>query len=730
MAKRNFFDRMVQKVDQSFNRNEKSDVLSGEFEYLSKLCQTMQEVCHTLAQEIKECIPNSVNEPAKRLKKTKSWALAQTFKECGRDNFDNRNSFGFLLQFSGDTEECLAKEQIHYEARVEESVLNQLTALEADFKTVAKSRKNLHKLCADMDSAKKKYEGLARQSTISTSESNAAKITHAKTEYDDLTRQVDTQRDQLSVELLSMAPRQVDAAKVLIKHIELKKEYHQQALRIFDSIDPAVQLLKEKMIHPLFGTDLKAELDRRSAEIALVLDICCTYLYHCSLKEEGLFRIAGSSSRVKFLRAAFDAQLPMISNGTEQYQVVNLLTNDMDHHAITSLLKTYLRELPDPLPTAALYKEWMDTTRIADVEERKRVLKAVIEKLPDENYANLCFLIQFLAVVASHSEENKMTAVNLAIVIAPSLFTTGTSEKVQFDMAATSSANTIVETLITYQDELFPGDFQPSNSFPVTPNFFNYSEFEHLASASEPERSELSVPPIKRDTSPSTLAVTTTPHKEEPPVKAKKAPPPPSLPKRITVVDPVPPKTISEEVSRHSPPPIAVPEDVSSPTPKPRLYPDMSTIAASYGPTILPVAYSPPKHPSAPAVEEGTTNGVAVAPSPVPVPRNKTKPAVPPHHHTRAASADISSNKLAVNKTFMSAENKAEKNDTKFPFEGTLPERTESLIQKSIERLQIQDSSKPMLQPKPASAQLAATKASQGKPPTPPPRQIHENTYL
>ena len=65
---------------------------------------------------------------------------------------------------------------------------------QADFKAVAKSRKNLQKLCADMDSAKKKYEGLARQSTISTSESNATKITHAKAEYEDLVRQVDTQR--------------------------------------------------------------------------------------------------------------------------------------------------------------------------------------------------------------------------------------------------------------------------------------------------------------------------------------------------------------------------------------------------------------------------------------------------------------------------------------------------------------------------------------------------------
>ena len=85
---------------------------------------------------------------------------------------------------------------------------------------------------------------------------------------------------------------------------------------------------------------------------------------HASASLQGLFRIAGSSSRVKFLKAAFDAQLPMISsNGSEQYQVVSLLTNDMDHHAISSLLKTYLRELPDALPTSALYDEWMDTTR-------------------------------------------------------------------------------------------------------------------------------------------------------------------------------------------------------------------------------------------------------------------------------------------------------------------------------------------------------------------------------
>lgn len=45
----------------------------------------------------------------------------------------------------------------------------------------------------------------------------------------------------------------------------------------------------------------------------------------------------------------------------------------------------------------------------------------VIRKLPESRYHNIRYLIKFFHELSRHQEHNKMTAQNLAIVLAPSL---------------------------------------------------------------------------------------------------------------------------------------------------------------------------------------------------------------------------------------------------------------------------------------------------------------------
>ena len=53
---------------------------------------------------------------------------------------------------------------------------------------------------------------------------------------------------------------------------------------------------------PTFGTALEEHLRRTNREIATVLDDCIATIVSIGLEEEGLFRIAGSSSKVKKLK--------------------------------------------------------------------------------------------------------------------------------------------------------------------------------------------------------------------------------------------------------------------------------------------------------------------------------------------------------------------------------------------------------------------------------------------
>lgn len=70
-----------------------------------------------------------------------------------------------------------------------------------------------------------------------------------------------------------------------------------------------------------------------------------------NLNEEGLFRIPGSTSKVKKLKSALDAGIISIDEFSR------------DPHTVCTLLKLYLRDLPEPLLTFALYNEWIEAAK-------------------------------------------------------------------------------------------------------------------------------------------------------------------------------------------------------------------------------------------------------------------------------------------------------------------------------------------------------------------------------
>lgn len=159
-----------------------------------------------------------------------------------------------------------------------------------------------------------------------------------------------------------------------------------------------------------------------------------------------------------------------------------------DVHTIAGLLKLYLRELPEPLFTYALYNQWIDATvKTLNNESQALTLEQVIEQLPKQNYDNLHLLIRFLYLLTCHQESNKMTSSNLAITMAPSLIrarpvqelsnsneqsANGDQQQQQVDdmqalnmqmssvgMSASLHA-LVIQTLINQAEKLFPGDIQ------------------------------------------------------------------------------------------------------------------------------------------------------------------------------------------------------------------------------------------------------------------------------
>lgn len=91
---------------------------------------------------------------------------------------------------------------------------------------------------------------------------------------------------------------------------------------------------------------------------------------------------------------------------------------------VSSLLKQFFRELPDPLLTSDLYDVFMQCVGVRALDGTSARLNAVLLAcllLPDTNLATLRYLVTFLMQVAANSNYNRMDSSNLAVCLAPNL---------------------------------------------------------------------------------------------------------------------------------------------------------------------------------------------------------------------------------------------------------------------------------------------------------------------
>jgi hypothetical protein len=133
------------------------------------------------------------------------------------------------------------------------------------------------------------------------------------------------------------------------------------------------------------------------------------YLRQNALHVEGLFRLPGSHTEMEMLKEK-------LNNG----QSINFIECE-NFHTVPSLIKLYFRELPIPLCTFECYEMFVLADSIPVPDARLDCLKRVLAFIPDTNFQVLSILCLFLHEVSQHSEYNKMSCSNLAIVFAPNL---------------------------------------------------------------------------------------------------------------------------------------------------------------------------------------------------------------------------------------------------------------------------------------------------------------------
>ncbi|KAK7168237.1 hypothetical protein R3I94_002321 [Phoxinus phoxinus] len=444
------FNRMKQLANQTVWRAEKTEVLSDDLLMIERRLENMRLVSHNAHKKMTMCLQGNVGTDAeKRHKKLPLTALSQSMMDGG-NQLGDESFIGKMMEVCGEAENKLAIEQSQHEVQLERDILDPLNQLaEVDIPNILKQRRHLAKLVLDFDSVKARYHQAAKAfPSAGNAQAMAAKVDTLKEEMDEAQNKMEICKDQLAAEMYNFSSKEGEYARYYVLLLEAQAEYHRRALASIESVLPSIQSQQDKWTEkPAFGTALEEHLKRTSREIALPIEACVMMLLETGMQEEGLFRIAAGASKLKKLKAALDCSTSQLE---EFYS---------DPHAVAGALKSYLRELPEPLMTYQLYEEWIQASNISDSDKRLQALWVVCDMLPKPNKNNFRYLVKFLAKLSLESDVNKMTATNISIVLGPNLLWAKTEGSLT-EMAATTSVHvvSIIELMINHSSWFFPED--------------------------------------------------------------------------------------------------------------------------------------------------------------------------------------------------------------------------------------------------------------------------------
>ncbi|XP_064178910.1 rho GTPase-activating protein 17a isoform X2 [Anguilla rostrata] len=467
------FNRMKQLANQTVGRAEKTEVLSDDLLQIERRMELVRGVSHNAHKKLITCLQGHLGTDAeKRHKKLPLTALSQTMQDGGAQ-LGEESLIGKMMEVCGEAENRLASELMQHEVQIEKDVLDPLNQLaEVDIPNILKQRRQLARLVLDYDSAKARWLQ-ATKSVISGTNTQAltAKVDSLKEEVDEAMNKVELCKDQLAADMYNFFSKEGDYARYYVMLLEAQADYHRKSLAVLENVLPTIQAQQDSWTEkPAFGTALEEHLKRSGREIALPIEACVMMLLETGMKEEGLFRIAAGASKLKKLKAALDCSTSQLE---EFYS---------DPHAVAGALKSYLRELPEPLMTFQLYDEWTHASNVSDQDKRLQALWVTCDQLPKNNKANFRYLVKFLAKLAQDSEVNKMTPSNIAIVLGPNLLWAKT-EGTLAEMAAATSVHvvTIIEPIIQHADWFFPEDveFNVSGMFAMPTPLANHTN--HLS---------------------------------------------------------------------------------------------------------------------------------------------------------------------------------------------------------------------------------------------------------
>ncbi|KAH8374890.1 hypothetical protein KR200_008241, partial [Drosophila serrata] len=392
----------------------------------------------------------SSEEQDKRTKKNSHYKIAQALDESAKE-LPKDMPLQKVLANCGELEKTMAECIIESELETETRVVRRLkNILDKEIQEISTLKRNVSRTLQEYTSLKRSYEAAIRL------EEPASKVNHIKSQQEECELKLEKERDAWAAQMLELIAKEDEIVSCIRDYVLNQRNYHERALQHVNASLARIQDTIQGTEKSRFGTSLKEHLTSTNREISYIVELCCCCLLEHGLEEEGLLRVGCASTKLRRMKHALEAQ----------HVKTPLPLDYQDPHVIGSILKLYLRELPEPLLTYGLYKDFIRIAERQNESERKTEIKAILGKLPKENYVNLRYLTRFLAHVQQRSVHNKMSSQNLAIVMSPNMLwpRIDKSSNAPADyigqVNSSSAANIIVEMLISQWDYFFTGDVE------------------------------------------------------------------------------------------------------------------------------------------------------------------------------------------------------------------------------------------------------------------------------
>ncbi|XP_076463673.1 uncharacterized protein LOC143295884 isoform X2 [Babylonia areolata] len=164
--------------------------------------------------------------------------------------------------------------------------------------------------------------------------------------------------------------------------------------------------------NPIFGIPLAMAVDRNKShdgiQLPAIVRECIDYVEECGLTCEGIYRISGVKSKVQYLKDCYNKGV-----------VVDLIEHEPN--IVASLLKQFLRELPQPVLTSTLMPKFEEASTIKNEKKKVEMFIRLIDELPACNRLLLSWMIVHMTHIIELQKENKMTLQNVSIVLSPTM---------------------------------------------------------------------------------------------------------------------------------------------------------------------------------------------------------------------------------------------------------------------------------------------------------------------